>query len=128
MGPIDDRVAVDLTREDRSGLEDLASLRRLGHADPIPRPAGRDAVVEIEQDNFMSQIGIAGDGPAAAIFGVAGMAAGDDHLRLARRAGWPEDVAHARPPEAKARPSSSRRWIGGIGLAPGGHGRSNVLR
>ena len=34
----------------------------------------------------MAQVGVAGDGPAAAILGVAGMTAGDDDLELASRA------------------------------------------
>src|SRR4029077_10023646 len=74
--------------------EDLAGLLGLGHPEPaslgcfVWRPL---AVVEIEEEDLVSQVGVAGDGAAATIFGVARMAAADDHLELAIRgagSGW----------------------------------------
>jgi hypothetical protein len=42
------------------------------------------AAVEVEQHHFVSGVGIAGDGAAAAAFRITGMAAGHDHPELAR--------------------------------------------
>ena len=115
MLAVDHGIAVNLPREERPGLEDLARLAGLGDADAVLRLPGRHAVVQVEQNDFVPQVGIAGDGAAAAVFGIAGMAAGDDHLPLAaRRIVGRRRVAFARLPREKARPSSSRRRIGGM--------------
>ena len=48
--------------------------------------AGRPlASVQVKQNDLVPEVGVAGDGAAAAIFGIAGMAAGDNHLELTRR-------------------------------------------
>jgi hypothetical protein len=77
---VDHRLAVHLPAEARQGTEDLARLSRLGDPHPVLRLLGGHAIVQVEEDDRMSQVGEAGDGASAAVFGVAGMPAGDDHL------------------------------------------------
>ena len=86
MGRINDRSAVELAGVGRTGLENLAGL--LGFCDTHrlgifqQRVFGPLAPVEVEQDDFVAQAGITGDGAAAAVFGVAGMPPCNDHLEL----------------------------------------------
>ena len=73
---------------ERTRLEDLAGFPRLGHAASarFGRLVGRPlAIVQVEQDDLVAEVGIAGDGSSAAILGVARMAAADDDLELVLR-------------------------------------------
>jgi hypothetical protein len=66
----------------RTGLENLAGFPGLcdTHRFGIfqQRVFGPLAPVEVEQDYFVAQLGVTGDGAAAAVFGVAGMPPGND--------------------------------------------------
>src|SRR5262249_52270858 len=42
------------------------------------------AVIEVEQHDLMTEVGVAGDGASAAVLRVARVAAGDNDLKLAR--------------------------------------------
>src|SRR6185437_5612341 len=78
---IDDGVAVRLACPNRPGLEDVAGLSSLGNADGrggLPR-----SIVQVEQRYVVALGGEQGDGAAASVFGVAGMAAGDNEFELA---------------------------------------------
>ena len=83
---INDRPAVLLASLERSGLENLAGVSGLGHPVPacvfglVGRPL---AVVQVKENDLVAQLGVTGHGPSAAVFGVAGVAAADDHFELA---------------------------------------------
>lgn len=80
-------LAVDLVCKLRLRLQNLAGPPRFGDANRtafIRSFAGASflAPVEIKQRDFVPQVGISGDGTAAAIFGIARVAAGHYDLQL----------------------------------------------
>lgn len=80
---IDDRAAVVLAGKNGARFQTSTSSLGFGGANGAAAVEARAAAeslaaVEIEQDHLMSQIGVAGDGPAAAALRVARMAARDD--------------------------------------------------
>jgi len=85
VGAIHDRFAVNLSRKGGPRLENLAGFLGFRHAHGagvvrwLVRPL---APVEVEQDDLVPQVSVAGDGATAAVFRVAGMTTGDHHLEL----------------------------------------------
>jgi hypothetical protein len=103
VGKVNDGPAIDLSRVQRTCLEDPAGFRCLINAATclLGWAAGRLAVVQIEESHVMTEVGIAGDGASTAVLGIAGMAAGDDDFEFARAApARPRLAMHfrARPP------------------------------
>src|SRR5579859_4937984 len=80
---VDDGMAVELVGVGGPSFQNLASLFGFGdaHGSASLHPG---SIVHVEQDDFMAQRGEARDGAAAAVFGIAGMSAGNDNFRLAR--------------------------------------------
>ena len=83
MCRVDDRLAVRLTGVKGPRLQDLAGLLGLRHPRLAFGPGRPFAPIQVEQDYLVPQVGVAGDRAAAAVLGIAGMAAGDDHLEPA---------------------------------------------
>jgi hypothetical protein len=86
---IDDRAAVVLAGESGTGLKTLTSIQGFGGADGGTTPEARSAAVpftaiQVEQDDFMAQVGVARDRPGATAFGVARVTARDDYLEGVR--------------------------------------------
>ena len=79
---IDDGMAVSLACVEGASPEDFTGLFGFGNACE-GWGWGPSAVVEVEEDDLMAELSEACDGAATSIFGVAGMAAGDDDLELA---------------------------------------------
>ena len=82
---MDDRIAIDLPREEGPRLQNLASVSGLRDPRAAKGLTALLAVVQVQEDDFMPQVAEAGNRPAAAIFRIAGMAAGDDQLE---RSSW----------------------------------------
>jgi hypothetical protein len=86
VGLVDDGSAVDLAGEDGAGFQDLAGLLSFGGADGGAAVQWRAtaeafAAVQIEKNDIVAEVGVAGDGAGAAAFGVAWMAAGEDDFQ-----------------------------------------------
>src|ERR1039458_2710693 len=82
---VDDGLAVDLPGKGRPRSENLAGSPGFGLADGggvVRRLVGPFALIQVKQDHFVAEVGVAGDGAAAAVFGVTGMPTGDDYLQL----------------------------------------------
>jgi len=85
MDGVNDRLAVNLPGKGGPRLENFAGFLGFGHAHGagvMRRLVGPLALIQVEQDDLVPQVGVAGDGAAAAVFGVAGMPTGDDYLEL----------------------------------------------
>ena len=75
VGRVDDRLAVELPRVQRARLQDFAGLLGLGDAAGAFRLARRPlALVQVEEDDLVPEVRVAGDGASAAVLGIAGMA------------------------------------------------------
>src|ERR1017187_5083292 len=91
MRGVNNRLAVNLPSEHRTGLENLAGFLCFGHAHGtgvIGGFIGPLAPVEIEQHDLVTQVAVAGHSPAAAVFGVARMPPGDNHFELGLACVW----------------------------------------
>ena len=89
---IDDGAAIVLGGEDGARFQDGAGFFGFGGTDAravfeVVCAAEAFAAVQVEENDFVAQVGVAGSGAAAATLGIAGMSAGDDDFEFARRRG-----------------------------------------
>lgn len=87
MRRIDDRVAIMLSCKHGAGVKDTARILGFGRANSRTATKARSsaesvAAIQVEQNDLMAEIAIAGDGSGTAAFRVAGMAA--DHHNFKR--------------------------------------------
>ncbi len=88
MFVVNNGLRVELPGEDWTCLENFACFDSLGSARcggaGERRFVGAFAFIEVKQDDVVAKVRVAGGSSAAAVFGVAGVAAGDDDLQLRR--------------------------------------------
>jgi hypothetical protein len=85
MGGIQDGVAIDLTCEYRTGLEYLGGFSGFGQAYARGRASFFSrpfAIVEMQENNFVTEFSEASDRTAAAVFGVSGMSSRNYNLEF----------------------------------------------
>jgi hypothetical protein len=85
MGAVNNGVAIDLSRENRTGFQNLAGLLRFGGPDGsalcgTAAAAETFAAIQIKQNNLMAERRIAGNRAGTTAFGVARVAAYHYHL------------------------------------------------
>src|SRR5678815_1973180 len=86
-GVVDDRMAIALGGEDGSRLQNAAGFLgfRDAHVATYIRSCLRTGLfttIQIQKRDIMSELGVARDRPAAAVLGIAGVAATDDDLKF----------------------------------------------